>query len=140
MDEGRLKRSSMGLILYKLRNRIVPVEIDEDARDLISPGKPMKGRRNDILLAMTVEKDLFPEACIPIACNDLRDIGRKDILLNGNRSGHSDVMVGMASKPDRLRNRAARLLGHSLSHARHEKGILSIAGMEAMTFGASRQE
>jgi hypothetical protein len=52
MNEGGLKRSSMSLVFHILRNRIVPVEINQDPRDLIFPGKPVKSRWNDIFLAM----------------------------------------------------------------------------------------
>src|SRR5512137_2527063 len=102
MDEGCFKRPPMGLVLDILGNGVIPVEVDENARHLEFSGKAVDRCRKDIFLSMAVEKDLLSEPCIPVACDNLGDIGCEDIFINGNRSWNSDVMIGMSSKPDRL--------------------------------------
>jgi hypothetical protein len=85
----------------------------------------MQGQRNDLFLAVAVQEDLFPESHIPETCDDRTDVRKEGLFGNDHRTRHAQVVVGVRSVPDRLRNRTAHLQGHLLGHPAHEKRVLA---------------
>src|SRR5512138_2140938 len=107
MDEGEFEWTSMCLVFDIRLNGVIPVEIDQDRRHLISLGKAVDGSRNDIFLSMPVEQDLLAKTGVPEPGDDRAQIGCECIFIHRDRAWHPDVMIGVAAKPDRLRDRTA---------------------------------
>ena len=96
-------------------------------------------KRQDLFLAVTVDKDLLAEAHVPEAGDDGPQVGQQDVLGDHDGPRHAQVVVRVRAVPDRLGDGAAHLHGHLLDHARHQEGVLAQRLAVSVTFGAAHR-
>ena len=140
VDEWSLKRSSVLLVLDIGLNGVVPIQVDQDGRHLVLFGKAVDGSGDDVFLAVPVEQDLFTKTGVPKSGDDRTQVSRKNVLIHGDGSRHTNVVIRVAAKPDRLRHGAAGLLRHRFGHAGDEKSVLAVAGVWTMRLGAADRD
>ncbi len=125
MLERSLEWSTVSLIFQVVVDHSRPVKRDQNTRHLVFLGKLVQCQRDDLFLTVTVEQDLFAEAGIPQTSDNSPQVCQEGVFGDHYSAGHAQVVVRMRAIPDRLCHRAAHLQGHLLSHAGHQKGVLS---------------
>jgi len=161
LDEARLEQQhhrSLGLVgvneiivpfaaarlgAEKLAHRTVPVEGAEDAGQVPGLLQLLDRRLHQPGVAVIVDQDLLAETVVPEADHHIDEVALDHLILEMDRTGHADVVVGMAAVIEGRKDQIAgcSLFGgvaaDPLEDLGHHKGVEGGDGVVAVLLGAA---